>query len=175
MPGGGRQRQIAGGPGVGPTQRHQQIDVRRPPADAHHFRQRRPHRIVVQRVERVQVQAAGEDRAGQLATIARLLAAEPGGFERGVVQFQEPLRRQRRRDSQQPVERGLGRRQRHLLLQDDAQESWEARLPRPQRRRAEAGDDAGQARIARGQVGEGVREDDVGEWGGQSVFVCEVK
>ena len=80
-----------------------------------------------------------------------------------------------RREGQQPVERGLGRRQRHLLLQDDAQEGREARLPRPQRRRAVVGDDARQPRVAGGQVGEGVGEGGVGEWGGHSVFVCEVK
>ena len=92
---GDRQRQVTGGPGVGPAQRHQQVDVRRPPADAHDFGQFGVNSMIVERVERIQVQLAGEDRGGQLAAVARLLAAEAGCFEGGVVQFQEAFRRQR--------------------------------------------------------------------------------
>ena len=92
---GDRQRQVAGGPGVRPAQRHQQVDVRRPPADAHDFGQRRraQHCRPARRAQ--PGPAAGEDRGGQLAAITRLLAAEAGCFERGVVQFQETLRGQR--------------------------------------------------------------------------------
>ena len=149
------QGDVADRPHVGPPQDHQQVDRRGPRPDPGDGLERRMDRQFVESLERVEVERAGLDRLGERPTVARLLPAEPDGQELGIGQLEEARRGKRPDDGHEPVERGLRRRQRDLLLEDDVQERRKARAhgPRaaagPWRRRCPPGPD--RARPARGR------------------------
>src|SRR4029077_21136828 len=102
-----------------------------------------------------------EDGGGQSSPVARLLAAEPDREELVVAQDEECARGERIRGEEQPIEGGLRRRERDLLLEDDVDEGREPRCPVPQRGDAPTRDDRREIRIGgrqgRGRAGEGRR------------------
>src|SRR5713226_3501763 len=75
-----RQREVSGGPNVGPPKHHQQINVRRPAADSLDLEKLRPDRVVIDLSQSIQVEPAFDQRAREFASVRSLLPAEAGGF-----------------------------------------------------------------------------------------------
>ena len=94
----------------------------------------------------------------QLANVAGLLPAETDRQQLGVVELEETGRRQWVRRRPEPVEGGLGRSQRHLLLEHDMGQRPETLRPIPQRGRPEPPHYRGQIRIAGRQLADGATE-----------------
>ena len=68
--------EVAAGPYVRAAQRHQQVDVGAPPADSLEREQRGPRALVVERVQRVDLEGAADDRLREGANVRGLLPTE---------------------------------------------------------------------------------------------------
>ena len=119
--------------------------------------------VVIECRQPVEIERSVDDRHRQRPPVTGLLAAEPDRQERGVVEPEEARRRERVRRGGEPIEGGLGRGQRDLLLEDDVDDGREARCARPQRGWAVAGHDPGQVRVPRGELVDGSRERRLGQ------------
>jgi hypothetical protein len=142
------QRQVAVGPDVGPAERHQQVDVRGPRADASQPDQRGPRVFIIERRERVGVELARDDRLRELFDVAALLPSESSAAQVGLGERSDPLGRHGPGKSFQPSVGGAASGQRYLLLQDDLDEGPEAGRTIPQWWRAVTLDNGRQMRVA---------------------------
>lgn len=157
---GDHQCEVSGGPRVGPSERAQQVDVRRPRADSFHLQQLRLHRHVVQLAECFEIEFAAGDRTREVSAVGGLLATEARASEFGVVEFEETCGRERGRgEREETLESGVGRSERNLLFQDDVDEGGEIRRAKPLGRLAVLRQKTREVRVARGQVSQpfGVR------------------
>src|SRR5438105_1165433 len=85
---------------------------------------------LVEPPERVQIEAV-KQRYREVACILRLLPAEADSAELRVVERQQSPRGRLVDRNDEPIERGLRRSERHLLLQDEMNERGVARVPSP--------------------------------------------
>ena len=129
------EREVARRPDVSSPERHQEIDVRGPRADASELDQCGARTFVVKICEAVGVELARDDRLREPADVGALLTSEPGASQVGLGQGSDPLGRHRAGKSLQPSVRGAARRQGNLLLEDDLHKGLEPRRAVPQRRR----------------------------------------
>ena len=153
-----QQAQIADGPDIRSPQRHQQINIHRPIADAFEPFERGADGGVFLFVQAVQIKFAFEQGPGERANVLRLLAAETDGFERDVVQREKGFRLNADERGLQAIKGGFGRSERDLLFEDDMNQRGKTRFTRPERRRAETGDNRGQIGIARRQGFDGAAQ-----------------
>jgi len=148
------EREVARRPDVSSPERHQEIDVRGPRADASELDQCGPRTLVVKIREVVGVELASDDRPRKAPDVGALLTREPGATQVGLGQGSDPLGRHRAGKSLQPSVRGAARRQGNLLLEDDLHKGLEPWRAVPQRRRPVPRDDRGKVRVSPRELGD---------------------
>jgi hypothetical protein len=89
----GHEREVAGRPDVGASERHQEVDVRGPGTDASQFDQRGSSPVVVERGKRAGIELACHDRLSDSAYVRRFLPSEPGASQLGLGQGGDPFGR----------------------------------------------------------------------------------
>lgn len=151
----GRQGHVPGGPHVGATEDHQQIDRGRPPTDARDGLEGLLRCLVVHPREPIEVQRTLEEGRGDGPTVTSLLATEPDGEQLRIGQPEEPLRRQWIGRADESVERSTRGGEGDLLLEHDVYERAEARRAIPERWRSDPRDDAGKVRVAGRELRDG--------------------
>ena len=143
-----RQREIADWPDVGPTQRHQQVEVRRPRSDARDLQELLVPGAVVKPLDIAERQAPIDNRAREAATVRRLLPCETVTPKPGLAETRDPAGRHSNGRGLQPRVRRATGRKRHLLLENDPDQRCKTGRSPPERRRTEAFDDARQVAVA---------------------------
>jgi len=154
----GRERHVTGGPHIGPSKHHEQVDRRRPAADAGDGLERPLYLGVIEAREGSEIQRAVDEGARQRAAVPRLLAAEADREELGIGEPEETIRGQRIGGGLEAPERGQRRGERHLLLEHDVDQGAEAWRAVPERRRTEPRGDPGKVRIRGSELGDGPLE-----------------
>ena len=143
-----RERDVADRPHIGPPEDHQQVDRRRPAADAGDRLELDADDVVIEGGQPLEVERSrSRSRVGQRPAVAGLLPAEADREQLGVGEREEARRASSGSAAAvEPVERRLRRRERDLLLEDDVEERPEPGRPVPQRRRPVTRDDPGEVR-----------------------------
>ena len=154
----GDEREVARGPDVGATKRHQQIDVGGPWTDPSELDERGSGLVVVECGERVGIKGAFDDRPRDVSDVGAFLPSESGATQVGLTQGRDSLGRHGAGKPLQPSVGGAARRQRYLLLENDLNQGLEAWRPVPQRWRPVAGDDCREMWIPPREFGHGLRE-----------------
>jgi glutamyl-Q tRNA(Asp) synthetase len=147
------QPEIVGRPDVEPLQPEQEIDLRRPAADALEAHQLGYGRLVLHAMQAAEVEIAALDRRGDAAAIEDLLAAEADRPQLLFGECKEPLGRERARGQEPPPDRAR-RGRRDLLGHDRADQGREAPWPAARRRVADQRPGLLDVRIAAGQLGQ---------------------
>ena len=161
---GGRESDVGDRPYVGSQQGFHQVDRGRPWPDAGKSHQPSLDLVVGQVRQAVEIEPGRRDLPGQVANVARLLAAEADREQAGVVQFEKPFRGERLDGAAKRIEGGPSRGERDLLLEHDVDQRRETGRPMPQPWRPEPFDDSSQVRVAGGELADGIRERVFGEW-----------
>jgi Protein of unknown function (DUF1499) len=141
------QTKIGGRPDIRPPQREYQIDFSTPPSDALERQQLGHGSLVVGASEADKIERAAGDQLGEMAGIARLLAAEATGAKGRIVESKKGFGRQRTAKSDKLSVHGCRGIDRHLLLEDDVQKGAEPIAAAAKTRRTRMGEDAGKHRF----------------------------
>ena len=126
------QGDVPDGPRVGPPERGEEVDLRRPGADPRERDERVTDAVVVEQGHRVEVERPVEERRGQRAHVPVLLAAEPVGAQLLVGREDDAVGRDAAEPCLQPVVGGLRRGEGDLLLEDQQDERREPGLAGPE-------------------------------------------
>ena len=118
-------------PDVPPSERHQEIDIRAPRADAFQLDQLGVRAFVVHTRDGLEVELAASDRSREPAHVLGLLAGDAGRAQTAFGKRRDAFRGHVTGRRTHARERRASRRERHLLLEDDLHERREARLPSP--------------------------------------------
>lgn len=132
---GGMQGDVTLWHNVGPAKSHQEVNVGCPFADAFELCELGFDLRVIKGLQPVEVDAPFDHGFGEVTGIRGLLPAEAVRSQLLIGALDQTVRRQLANPRRKLIKTGHGRRQRHLLFEDDLQERRETLRAVPKRRR----------------------------------------
>ena len=147
------QGDVAHGPRVGPAERGEEVDLRRPWADPGERDERVTDAVVVEQRHGLEVERPVEERRRERPDVPVLLSAEPVGTQLLVGREDDAVRGDASEPCLEPVVRGPGRGEGDLLLEDQQDEGREPRFARPELGEPVGIDDRREIRVCGAQLG----------------------